>query len=117
MTVTPKETEYHKTETAEFDIDFYSCSSQVRAVLVTLVVFDDLDVPVGQASVWLNVGNNGLVYCTFDHYHTTLSVYLPKYAYVGLGKVYVNTFFLWPIDCGYALSPEASAEFFLLKPP
>jgi PKD repeat protein len=117
MTVTPKETEYHKTETAEFDIDFYSCSSQVRAVLVTLVVFDDLDVPVGQASVWLNVGNNSLVYCTFDHYHTTLSVYLPKYAYVGLGKVYVNTFFLWPIDCGYALSPEASAEFFLLKPP
>jgi hypothetical protein len=116
MTVTPKATEYHKDETAEFDIDFYSCSRQVRAVLVTLVVYDDLNVPVGQASVWLDVGNSTLVWCTFQKYHTSLSVYLPKYAFVGQGKVYVNTYFKWPTDCGYPLSPEASGLFKILKP-
>jgi len=115
LTVTPKETEYHKTEMACFDIVFLSYSAQARWVLITVTVYDDLDVPIGQASTWILVGNPDLKWCMYTRYNLTLCVYIPKYAFVGTGKVYVNSFFNWPMECGYALSPEARATFKILK--
>ncbi|MGB9778646.1 MAG: PKD domain-containing protein, partial [Candidatus Bathyarchaeales archaeon] len=115
LTVTPKETSYAKGENAEFEITFYSCSRQQRWVLVTVTVYDDLNVPIAQNSTWVLVGDEQLQWCTFKEYTLTLEVLIPKYALVGTGKVYVNTFWNWPMECGYPLSPEAKATFRITK--
>jgi len=119
LTVTPKASSYTKCQTAEFNITFKSYSRIARWVLVTMTVYDDLNVPIGQASAWILVGNRDLQWdptCrTYLTYNLTLSAHIPKWAYVGKGKVFVNTFFDWPMECGYPLSPEARAEFRILK--
>ncbi|MEM2111451.1 MAG: PKD domain-containing protein [Candidatus Bathyarchaeia archaeon] len=114
LTVTAKES-YTKGDYATFDVTFVSCRRQPEAVLVTLTVYDDLNVPIANASKWIMVGDPALQWCTFKEYNTSFTVYIPKWAFVGTGKVYVNTFFKWPMDCGYALSPEASDTFMIVK--
>jgi hypothetical protein len=111
LTVTPKQTSYAKGQEAEFEITFKTYSRQVRKVLVTVTVYDDLNVPIGQTAQWLDVGYEQLEWCTYKEYNFTLKVPIPKWAFVGTGKVYVNTFWDWPMNCGYPLSPEASATF------
>jgi len=115
LTVTPKQTYYAKCETAAFDINFISYSSQPHSVLVTVTVYDDLNVPIGQASAWILVGDEEVRFCEYKEYNMTLRVHIPKWAYVGKGKVFVNALTDWPINCGYPLSPEAFAEFGIEK--
>jgi len=117
LTVTVKGSEYESCEDVEFTVTFESCSSQPRQVLITAVLFDDLDVPVGQASMWVTVGDRQLQWCKNITHTYDMSIHLPKYAFVGQGKVYVNTFFNWPWDCGYALAPEAKDTFSIIYTP
>jgi hypothetical protein len=114
--VIPKESEYMKTETACFDIYFKTYAEQPFWTLITMVVLDDLNVPIGTASMWVYVGGEH-EWCTFLYYNITLCAYLPKHAFVGTGTVKVNALSDWPSNGGHPYCPEATATFRILRMP
>ena len=109
--VVPKQTVYTKGQNAEFNIFFRTYRMQPHWALIYIVVYDDLDVPIGKAltSVW--VGWDQYKYCTFWASNVTLSIPIPKWAFVGVGKVYANVLSTYPFSCGRAYGPEAPATF------
>jgi PKD repeat protein len=112
--VTPKEAEYYFCQYAEFFINIRTYATQPRWMLVTLAVFDDLDVCIGTDYTWILIGEEH-TWCTWVYYNTTLSVHVPKWAFVGKGIARVNIFWPdWPEFCGSPMCPEATAEFKLV---
>ena len=115
LEVTPTEERFRKDNEAYFNITFTTYRLQPEWVLITLVVYDDLGVPVGSISVWVLVGDRDMVWCTEKPYLIPLGVPLPKWAFVGVGKAYVNALSEWPWNCGRAYCPEEMATFTILK--
>ena len=115
LTVTPKLTEFKKGEDSEFWVTFCTYRQQPIDALITIVVYDALQVPIGSLSMWVTVGDDELEYCETKCYNISFSILLPKWAFVGVGKAYVNALNDWPFDCGRAYCPEATEEFTILK--
>ena len=113
--VVPKLTSYTKCQTAEFNIFFRTYRMQAHWALIYVVVYDDLDVPIGKALAWVYVGWNQYVYCRFWEGNVTLGIHIPKWAFVGVGKVYANVLSTYPFCCGHAYGPEASATFTIAR--
>jgi hypothetical protein len=114
LTVTPKATEFVKDTEAEFTVTFCTYKQQPISVLLTIIVYDALNVPIGSASMWITVGDEDLKYCSQLCYEYSFSVPLPKWAFVGVGTAYVNALTDWPFACGRAYCPEESATFSIL---
>jgi hypothetical protein len=75
-----------------------------RNVTLTIVIYDELGVPIGTAvASYANVppGESEL-----DRMPILVSIYIPEWAYVGWGHVYVNAFTKLPWDCGLCYCPE-----------
>jgi len=89
-------------------------SAQERPAVITVVVYDDLDVPIAWGYYEGNFSANGIfdpaTYC----YNFTL--YIPTWAYVGPATVYANIFTDFPQNGGASYGPEKSAEFRIAKP-
>ncbi len=115
VSVTPKQTSYKKCENAEFEITIRTYREQKGTAIIAITVYDDLDVPIGHAYVPIDYGHDKHVYCQFWNYTTTLSVPVPKWAFVGVGKVYAVVLSNYPSKCGDAYGPEASATFSIVK--
>jgi len=114
--VTPKESEYHYCQDAEFFIKIRSYARQPRPMLITLSVFDDLDVCIGTDYTWITVGEEH-PWCTWVYYNTTLTIHIPKWAFVGKGTAKVNIFWPdWPEFCGSAMCPQGVATFKITLP-
>jgi hypothetical protein len=113
--VVPKATEFVKGDMACFDIFYRTYSDEPFWVLISLVVLDDLNVPVGSAYMWIEVGGEH-EWCTFVEGNLTLCVYLPKWAFVGTGTVKVSALSDWPSEGGSGYCPEATATFSILRP-
>jgi hypothetical protein len=116
LTVTPTAASFKKGENACFNITFTTFREQPINVLISLVVYDDLGVPIGSIYQWIEVG--GVLrkdWCTTKPYKITLCIPLPKWAFVGTGTVYVNALSGFPWNCGRAWCPEASATFTIVK--
>lgn len=115
VSVKPKETSYMKCDTAEFEVTFRTYREQTGRALIAITVYDDLGVPIGHAKQWVDYGHGKHVYCQFWSGTVTLTVHIPKWAFVGVGKVYANVLSTYPSLCGDALGPEASATFSIVK--
>ena len=115
VSVTPKQTSYTKCDNAEFEITFRSYRMQQGEALIVITVYDDLDVPIGHIYKWVTYGHGEYKYCQFWNGTETLSVHIPKWAFVGVGKVYVQVLSNYPSKCGDAYAPEATAEFTIVK--
>jgi hypothetical protein len=113
--VVPKLTSYTKGDIAEFEVSFRTFREQPHWALIYIVVYDDLDVPIGKDCVWVYVGWGNHTYCRFWEDNVTLQIFIPKWAFVGVGKVYANVLSKHPFCCGYAYGPEASDTFDILK--
>ena len=77
-----------------------------RNVTITIVIYDELGVPFGTAVVnYVNIppGETEL-----DRVPVLVSIFIPEWAYVGWGTVYVNAFTKLPWDCGVCYCPEYS---------
>lgn len=113
--VIPKLTSYTKCQNAEFNIFYRTYRMQPHWALICIMVCDDLDVPIGKAFQWVWVGWGEYKYCEFWARNITLSIHIPKWAFVGVGKVYVNVLSTYPFCCGHAYGPEASETFTIAR--
>jgi hypothetical protein len=84
-----------------FTIKYSSISHQVRSAVFTLVVTDDLDVPIA----WWSIGPMDVV---FGDGQTLVieCVQVPKWTFVGQGKVWANIYTDFPINGGVQYGPE-----------
>lgn len=85
-----------------------------RPAVITVVVYDDLDVPIAWGYYEGNFSANDI----FDPapYCYNFTLYIPTWAYVGPATVYANIFTDFPQNGGVSYGPEKSAEFRILKP-
>jgi hypothetical protein len=111
--VVPKADAYHFCQDAEFDVYFRYYGWMPRHVVITISVFDDLDVCIGTDYVEMDL-TQVPVWCTFATDHVTLSCHIPKWTFIGIGTVRANIYYpTWPEFCGTPACPEAVADFVL----
>jgi len=84
-------------------------------VLIHVVVMDNLQVPIGKASIWILVGDETLVFCENKSDYVELEVPIPKWAFVGESTIEVSALSNWPSEGGYAYCPEATTTFTIEK--
>ena len=104
---------YKKCEYVEFTVDVTNIDWLTVPATIILVVYDDNEVPIGQEVVGIDVPPGE--FCSPTTIPVTLSLHIPKYAYVGTGIGYINLFTALPSECGLAYCPEVSAGFLILK--
>jgi hypothetical protein len=90
------------------EITFKSISWIPRSVKFFVVVYDECDVPLGQA--WVTIQTEPAEYCSPTSGNVSLDacIPIPQWAYVGYGKVYASAFTDFPHACGQAYCPELS---------
>jgi hypothetical protein len=88
-------------EHLNFTIKYSSISHQVRSAVFTLVVTDDLDVPIA----WWSIGPMDVVFGA-DQTLVIECVLVPKWTFVGQGKVWANIYTDFPANAGVQYGPE-----------
>jgi hypothetical protein len=81
---------------------------QTYPVLFSVVIKDEMGVPVGIQTIKLDVG--GAKYCTYKNSTITLEVEIPKWAYAGIATIHANAFDKEPANGGFAWCPEATTK-------
>jgi hypothetical protein len=101
--ITPNPTDsFHIGQHLNFTIKYTSISHQIRSAVFTLVVTDDLDVPIA----WWVLTAFDVVYGA-DQTVTIQCIEVPKWTFVGQGKVWANIYTDLPQNGGVQYGPEA----------
>lgn len=106
---------WYKCEYIEFNVTVKNIAWLERLVWMTIVVYDECDVPIGQV-VW-NFTIEAAPHYLCSNFTTTQirSLHVEKWAYVGMGMVYANAYTALPFDCGIPYCPEKSYEIYIEK--
>jgi len=102
--VTTDKYEYNHDECVTVTFEYGSHAQQYYSTLFFVRIVDELGVTVGTAIVQTQVG--GTVFCQYKNGTATVTICLPKWAYAGIGRVYVDAFSAEPAEGGVALGPE-----------
>jgi len=105
VTVTPFEL-VRGIDTATINVTVHNWAKTPRNATITAVIYDELGVPVGAATTTVTVGGETSI-------SVSLTIFIPKWAYVGEGIAYVNAFTKLPWECGVCWCPEASARLYI----
>jgi len=106
-----------KMDMACFNVTLKNIGWVSRKVFVVVVVYDDCDVPLGQKVINFTMPAAPAVLCSSINVTKTLCIPIPKWAYVGIGKVYANAFTALPQDCGIPYCPEVSMQIPIVPSP
>ncbi len=98
-----------------FEVFLEVRSEQEREAVITVVVYDELGVPIAWDSWWGNF--SAVEYCVPGTFTHTFTLYIPTWAYVGTATVYANVYTDYPQNCGTSYGPEFSQNFFITAPP
>ena len=106
-------TEIHEYEWIGFEILVWNWALHDKPVVITVVVYDDDGVPIG--NYWAGLELPATAFCQPepDIILVTPAIYIPQWTYVGTGTVYVNCFYELPTECGVATCPEISEQFLI----
>jgi hypothetical protein len=104
LEVTP--TAVYKCEYLQFNVTIKNIGWVNRTVYLIVVVYDECDVPIGQVIDVFTIDEAAAVLCSEFVTTRILELHVPKWAYVGFGKVYANAFTNLPRDCGIPYCPE-----------
>ncbi|MEM3623248.1 MAG: PKD domain-containing protein [Candidatus Bathyarchaeia archaeon] len=87
-------------DTAYINVTVYNWAMTSRNATITVVIYDELGVPVGTNVINFNniPGETAVSQIT--------NIPIPNWAYVGYGNVYVNAFTKLPWECGVCYCPE-----------
>ena len=96
--------EYKHCEWVGITVKFKSKAQQPRWVLITAVIEDNLQTPIGIAWTWILVG--GAEPCTWIQYEVTLWIHVPQHAFAGPAWIHVNAFTDDPTVGGVPWCPE-----------
>lgn len=102
--VTTDKYEYEHGETVTITIEYGTHAMRSYPLLITVVIKDDLGVPIGIATAEGTVG--GAQFCKYKNSTITRTIVIPKWAYAGVATVHVNAFDKEPADGGFAWCPE-----------
>jgi hypothetical protein len=80
-----------------------------KRVYFTVVLYDDLGVPIGQDTLWLDVPTGE--YCHPYYGNFTMNIHIPKWAFLGEGTAYVNAYTDICSLCGMPYCPEIETSF------
>lgn len=100
----------HKCDTVTIEITLKNIDMVDIPVFVTVVVYDDVGVPIDLDTVATTVPGDKIDFLV------VLSVHIPKWAFLGTGAVYVNVFTGPPQLLGVPMCPEGSVAIYLAKP-
>lgn len=100
--------EYDHCEDVEITIEYGTHAQQSYPVLISVLILDELIVPVGMVLLETEVG--GAEYCTYANFTTTVTIHVPKYAFAGIATIHVNAFDKDPTEGGVAWCPEYTPQ-------
>jgi len=110
---TTNKVEYEHLETARITVTFGTHAEQSYNVSMTAVVRDNLEVPVGIATLDKTIG--GTAFGVYKNYTNTVSILIPYWAYAGSAEVRVNFFNKSPIPGGASIiAPEKVIQIWIL---
>lgn len=101
-------TTFAKEENIYFKILISNNASVDKNVTLTIVVYDELNVPIGQLTL------TGLVVPSRTNMTVTLDLKIPMWAFVGNATAYANAFTDLPSKGGIPYCPQISAPFIII---
>jgi hypothetical protein len=115
--VIPDKFEWTKDEHLKFTVIYKTIAARPLDGIITMVVYDNLMVPIGQLPAFsFTVGGADLL--GEKYYETVMEcLTIPKWAFIGDGKVYTNAFTDWPNLGGVAYCPEVATDIRIILPP
>jgi hypothetical protein len=102
--VTTNKLNYLHLDTVKVTVDYETHSEQFYPALFSVVILDNLSVPIGMGLFDTQVG--GAVFCTWTTGEIQLGIPIPKWAYSGACTVEVNVYDKDPTLGGEAYEPE-----------
>jgi len=102
----------HKLEDLGITVTLGNIALTSKDVCVSVVLYDECGVPINCFGSWVTV-------TPISKICPVVTLTIPKWAFVGTGKVYVDVFDNWPYNLGTPMCPENSAATFqiLNTPP
>jgi len=85
-------------------IKWKSKAQQKRPVLISAVIIDELEVPIGIGYIETTVG--GAKPCHYVYYEDEIIIHIPKWAFAGYATIHVNAFDKDPTEGGSAWCPQ-----------
>jgi len=110
--VTTDKLEYIHLATVKITVFYGTHAIQLYDVVLYVVIKDNLDVPVGIATVSKTVG--GSTFSVYKNYYSTFFITIPHSAYAGSATVHVNVLDKLPSAGGTAVTPEATKVIYIL---
>jgi len=95
---------YKHCENVYITVEYGSRAMQKYPALFSIMIKDDLNVPIGIIEEPTEVG--GAVFCTFTNNTFTRFIHVPKWAFSGEGYIFVNCFDKKPAEGGFAWCPQ-----------
>jgi len=100
-------TSFTKDEHIYFNVTVQNIAFTSKEVTITIVVYDECEVPIGQVTLqnWvIGLGRTEIF---------IIDLQIPKWAYVGNGTVYANAYTRLPQEGGTPYCPETSTVFLI----
>jgi hypothetical protein len=102
--VTTDKFEYNHCDEVGITIEYGTHAQQMYPALLSVLILDDLIVPIGMVLVELEVG--GAEFCTYNNNSITVWIHIPKWAFAGIATIHVNWYDMDPTEGGVAWTPE-----------
>ena len=101
--------EYYKhCEYITIQVDFSSHAMQTYPIVFTVVIHDELNVPIGEFDVSGSVGGAG--WCQYKSWYFCTEIHVRKFAFAGTATIHVNCLSAFPSEGGSAWCPEETVE-------
>jgi hypothetical protein len=102
--VTTDKFEYNHCEEVEITVEYGTHAQQWYPALMSVVLMDDLIVPVGMALSPTEVG--GAEFCSRTNFTDIVTIHVHKSAFAGIATIHVSFFDKDPTEGGVAWTPE-----------
>ena len=98
---------YKQCETITVTIEYGTHAMQTYPAVFTVVIHDELNVPIGSFTVEMTVG--GAEYCTYKNGEFSVEIHVPKFAFAGTATIHANCLSALPSEGGSTWCPEETA--------
>ena len=96
--------EYNHCDEVVITIEYGTHAQQMYPALFSVLLMDELIVPVGMALVETEIG--GAEFCSLINSTIVVSIHIPKWAFAGIATIHVNAYDRDPTEGGIAWVPE-----------
>jgi hypothetical protein len=107
---------YYKGNHTEWKITFKTISAQDRKVTFTLLLQDELGVPVGRLTIVNYTVGGAPLLGEKGCEEMMVCLEIPKWAYIGTATAHVNAYTKFPVLGGWAYCPEVTTEVRIVRP-